>query len=109
MPSRIDPEYTPLSQSKRKRPNYVFIGVITLFVLVLAGGAGAAVVWYTASHKAAENAALVSKSPLIFLKLYKLSSQVLVLSDQEKQSFCIGFYIRCWSPIAPHNLGKLMV
>jgi uncharacterized membrane protein SpoIIM required for sporulation len=41
------------------RPNYVFIGGITLFVLVIAGCAIGAAVWYTTSHKAAEKAALV--------------------------------------------------
>jgi flagellar basal body-associated protein FliL len=84
MASNTDPEYTPLSQPKgKKRSHGPLIAVIAFGILVLAGGGVGAYIWYSSSHKAAENAALVSKFPLIFLKLYKSTSQVFLLSDQE--------------------------
>jgi hypothetical protein len=109
MPGSSDAEYAPLSQPKgKKHGNGLLYAFIAFGLLVLGGGGVGAYIWYSTSHKAAENAALVSKFPLISLKLYKSTSQVFVLSDQEKQSCCIVFCCGCWSPYT-HKLYKLVV
>jgi flagellar basal body-associated protein FliL len=58
------------SKMEKKRGNGPLIAIIALGILALAGGGIGAAVWYTTSHKAAQKAALVSQSPLVFPKPY---------------------------------------
>jgi hypothetical protein len=71
MPGSSDAEYTSISDQKRKKPGNGRVYALVAFgMLVLAGGGVGAYIWYSSSHKAAENAELVSKFPLISLKFY---------------------------------------